>query len=122
MALSRNKPVQRWSQHRIRAWHLYSGKRWQWSCACGFRGDEHQSEGQARSAFEKHRDDADSERGTDSNAHADPGPPAAAPPAPPTAGESDAAIRLRELQRLRDESLITNEEFETRRAPLVEEL
>lgn len=36
--------------------------------------------------------------------------------------QQDAADRLRELQRLRDEGLITAEQFEQRRAAIVEEL
>ena len=45
--------------------------------------------------------------------------PAEAPPAP---RESGAAARLRELQRLRDEGLITADQFEQRRAAILEEL
>ena len=56
-----------------------------------------------------------------------PAQPTAAPPAPPEAaappaGGSSAADRLRELQRLRDDGLITAEQFEQRRARIVEEL
>ena len=40
----------------------------------------------------------------------------------PTTRESSAADRLRELQRLRDEGLITPEQYEERRAVILEEL
>ncbi|MYA20963.1 MAG: hypothetical protein F4Z25_12130 [Chloroflexi bacterium] len=40
----------------------------------------------------------------------------------PSTGESNAASRLRELQRLRDEGLITPEQYEERRAAILDEL
>ena len=40
----------------------------------------------------------------------------------PSTGEGSAADRLRELQRLRDEGLITPEQYEERRARIMEEL
>ena len=54
--------------------------------------------------------------------HRDEAPPAAAPGEPPAPRESGAAARLRELQRLRDEGLITAEQFEQRHDRIVEEL
>jgi hypothetical protein len=43
-------------------------------------------------------------------------------PAAPPAAAADAAARLRQLQSMLDEGLITQEEYETKRAEIIEKM